>query len=211
MGGARANGANSDDTFAKLMRVNAWVRGERPAFRLKQLGVWRTWTWGQAYQETRALAQGLADLGIARGDRVAIAGANRPKLYWSITAAQMLGAIPVPLYADAVADEIAAVLEMRGAKAIVAQDQEQVDKMMSILPRLPALAHVLYEEPRGLDDYDDPRLRALDEIIAGGREAARRRRPRAGAGRVDRRRARRRPLRDPVTRRARPAARRASC
>jgi long-chain acyl-CoA synthetase len=170
MAGARSTAANTDDTFAKLMRVNAWVRGERPAFRLKQFGVWRTWTWAQAYQETRALAQGLADLGIGRGDRVAVAGANRPKLYWAITAAQMLGAIPVPLYADAVADEIASVLEIAGASLIVAQDQEQVDKMMSILPRLPAVAHVLYEEPRGLDDYDDPRLAALDEVMAKGRK-----------------------------------------
>lgn len=161
--------AHSDDTFGKLMRVNAWVRGERPAFRLKELGVWRTWTWAQAYQETRALAQGLCDLGVERGDRVAVAGANRPKLYWSVAAAQMLGAIPVPLYADAVAEEIAAVLEMAGAKIVVAQDQEQVDKMLLIWPRLNGLERVLYEEPRGLEDYDDPRLGALDEVMARGR------------------------------------------
>ena len=167
MGDARGS-ADSDDTFAKLMRVNAWVRGERPAFRLKELGIWRTWTWAQAYQETRALAQGLADLGVERGDRVAVAGANRPKIYWSVAAAQMLGAIPVPLYADAVAEEIADVLEIANAKIVVAQDQEQVDKMLLIWPRLPGLAHVLFEEPRGLEDYDDPRLVALDEIIAGG-------------------------------------------
>ena len=169
MGGAPAS-AGSDDTFAKLLRVNAWVRGARPAFRLKEYGVWRSWTWAQAYEETRALAQGLADLGVVSGDRVAVAGANRPKLYWSITAAQMLGAIPVPLYADAVADEIAGVLELAGAKIIVAQDQEQVDKMLSILPRLPQLERVLYEEPRGLDDYDDARLAALDAVITAGRE-----------------------------------------
>ena len=161
--------AQSDDTFAKLFRVHAWVRGERPAFRLKELGIWRTWSWAQAFEETRALAQGLIDLGVARGDRVAVAGANRPKLYWSVAAAQMIGAIPVPLYADAVAEEIAAVLEVAGAKIVVAQDQEQVDKMLSIWPRLEGLERVLYEEPRGLEDYDDPRLGALDAVIAGGR------------------------------------------
>ena len=105
----------ADDTFAKLLRVHAWVRGGRPAFRLKDLGIWRTWTWARVYEETRALAQGFAGLGVAKGDRIAIAGANRPRLYWSITAAQMLGAIPVPLYADSVADEIALVLEQSGA------------------------------------------------------------------------------------------------
>src|SRR5580658_603418 len=163
MGGAQKS-ANSDDTFAKLMRVNAWVRGERPAFRLKEFGVWSTWTWGQAYQETRALAQGLLELGIVKGDRIAIAGANRPKLYWSITAAQMLGAIPVPLYADAVADELCGVLEHAGARLIIAEDQEQVDKALSILHRLPRVERVLYEKPRGLAGYDDPRLGALDAV-----------------------------------------------
>ena len=163
-------GANADDTFAKLMRVNAWVRAERPAFRLKELGIWRTWTWAQAYQETRALAQGLADLGVERGDRVAVAGANRPRLYWCVAAAQMLGAIPVPLYADSVAEEIADVLEMAGAKIVVAQDQEQVDKMLLIWPRLPGLGHVLFEEPRGLEDYDDPRVSSLDALAETDRE-----------------------------------------
>ena len=169
MGGAPKS-ANSDDTFGKLMRVNAWVRGERPAFRLKEYGVWRSWTWGQAYQETRALAQGLLELGISSGDRVAIAGANRPKLYWAITAAQMLGAIPVPLYSDAVAEELGGVREHAGARLIIAEDQEQVDKALSILHRLPQVERVLYEQPRGLGDYDDPRLGALDAVFAKGRE-----------------------------------------
>ena len=168
MGEARAS-AGTDDTFAKLMRLNAWVRGERPAFRLKDMGVWRTWTWSEAYQETRALAQGFADLGLAKGDRIAVVGANRPKLYWAITAAQMLGAIPVPLYADAVAEEIAAVLAIAAPRLVVAQDQEQVDKMLAILPGQRGLDLVLYEEPRGLEDYDEPRLKPLGGVMAQGR------------------------------------------
>ncbi len=163
--------ANADDTFAKLLRVHAWVRGGRPAFRHKDLGIWRTWTWAEAYEETRALAQGFAALGLGKGDRLAIAGANRPRLYWSIAAAQMLGAIPVPVYADSVADEIALVLDDAGASLIVAQDQEQVDKALSILERLPSVRRVLYDETRGLADYGDPRLISLDESIAKGRAA----------------------------------------
>ena len=73
---------SADDTFAKMLRVHAWVRGERPAYRLKDLGIWRTWTWGEVYAETRALARGLANLGVLQGDRVAIAGSNRPRLDW---------------------------------------------------------------------------------------------------------------------------------
>ena len=161
--------ANGDDTFAKLMRVHAWVRGGRPAFRLKDLGVWRTWTWAEAYGETRALARGFAFSGLQKGDRIAIAGGNRPRLYWSIAAAQMLGAVPVPVYADSVAEEIAAVLEHAGATMIVAQDQEQVDKAFSILDRLTSVTSIFYDEPRGLADYDDPRLTSLDELMAKGR------------------------------------------
>ncbi len=161
--------ATADDTFAKLLRVHAWVRGGRPAFRHKDLGIWRTWTWSEVYAETRALARGLHGLGVARGDRVAIAGANRPRLYWTIAAAQMLGAVPAPVYPDSVADEIAAVLEHAGASLVVAQDQVQVDKLLSILDRLPSVTRILYDEPRGLDDYDDPRLSSLDAVMAKGR------------------------------------------
>ena len=91
---------NAEDTFAKLLRAHASLRGTRPAFRLKDLGLWQTWTWAQVYEETRAIAQGLVWLGLKRSQTIAIVGANRPRLYWSITAAQMIGAIPVPVYAE---------------------------------------------------------------------------------------------------------------
>src|SRR5271165_4135935 len=143
----------------------------RPAFRHKDLGLWQTWTWGEVYDETRAIAQGLIGLGLGRGDTIAIVGANRPRLYWSMTAAQMIGAVPVPVYADSVADEIAAVLDHSEATIIVAQDQEQVDKILSVRDRLPRLRHLLYDEPRGLTDYDEPGLHALEAIMAKGRSA----------------------------------------
>ena len=105
-------GPEAEDTFAKLLRAHATLRGTRPAFRHKDLGLWRTWTWAEVYDETRAVAQGLIGLGLERGEMIAIVGANRPRLYWSITAAQMIGAVPVPVYADAVADEIAAAASL---------------------------------------------------------------------------------------------------
>ena len=159
------------DTFPKLLRRNALARGARLAFRYKELGVWRSWSWAQVYGEIRALAQGLASLGIVKGDAIAIAGGNRPKLYWAMTAAQMLGAVPVPVYADAVADELAYVLENAGVRMVVAQDQEQVDKALSVLARLPALTHVLYDETRGVSDYKDSRLVDLERLIEAGRTA----------------------------------------
>jgi long-chain acyl-CoA synthetase len=164
-------GPGAADTFAKLLRAHATLRGMRPAFRHKNLGLWQTWTWAQVYDETRAIAQGLIGLGLKRGETIAIVGANRPRLYWSITAAQMIGAVPVPVYADAVADEIAAVLDHSEATIIVAQDQEQVDKVLSVRDRLPRLAHLLYDEPRGLNDYAERGLEALAAIAATGRAA----------------------------------------
>jgi long-chain acyl-CoA synthetase len=164
-------GPEAEDTFAKLLRAHATLRGTRPAFRHKDLGLWQTWTWAEVYDETRAIAQGLIGLGLKRGETIAIVGANRPRLYWSITAGQMIGAVPVPVYADAVADEIAAVLDHSEATIIVAQDQEQVDKVLSIRDRLPRLAHLLYDEPRGLNEYAEPGLEALAAIAATGRAA----------------------------------------
>ncbi len=161
----------AEDTFAKLLRAHARLRGTRPAFRHKDLGLWQTWTWAEVHEETRAIAQGLIGLGLKRGETIAIVGANRPRLYWSITAAQMIGAVPVPVYADAVADEIAAVLDHSEATIIIAQDQEQVDKILSVRDRLPRLAHLLYDEPRGLNEYVEQGLEALAAIAAIGRNA----------------------------------------
>jgi long-chain acyl-CoA synthetase len=159
------------DTFPKWLRRHAKVRGARPAIRLKDRGIWRTWSWAETYENVRALAHALHRLGIGIGDKVAIVGANRPALYWGIAAAQWLRAVPVPVYGDAVADEMAYVLENADVKVALAQDQEQVDKILSIASRLPQLTHVLYDEERGLRTYDHSRLHAIAEMTAESRIA----------------------------------------
>ena len=127
------------DTFPKLLIRNARNFGDRPAMRHKDLGIWQTWTWAQVLEQVRAYAVGLHRLGVRRGDTVAIVGANRPRLYWSVTAAQALGAVPVPVYADAVADELAYVLAHAEVRFAAVEDQEQVDKILSVSERLPKL------------------------------------------------------------------------
>ncbi|MFN7190563.1 MAG: AMP-binding protein, partial [Rhodospirillales bacterium] len=97
------------DTFPKLLAHNVRSRGARPAMREKDFGIWQSWSWAEMATEIRRLAAGFAVLGVARGDKIVLVGDNRPQLYWSICAAQMLGAIPVPVYQDAVADEMAYV------------------------------------------------------------------------------------------------------
>jgi long-chain acyl-CoA synthetase len=159
------------DTFPKLLVRNAKLFRGRPAFRRKDFGIWQTWTWDEVLGEVRAYAVGLHRLGVRRGDTVAIVGSNRPRLYWSIMAAQMLRAIPVPVYADAVADELAYVLAHADVKFAAAQDQEQVDKILSVSERLPKLERIVYDETRGLRDYDHSRLNPIDQVIADGHAA----------------------------------------
>jgi len=159
------------DTFPKLLLVNAVRRGDRPAMREKEFGIWHSWTWTQVLEEIRPFSIGLAELGVRRDDKIAIVGANKPRLYWTMCAAQALGAIPVPVYQDSVADEMAYVLEHAGAKIAVVENQEQVDKLLSISERLPSLTHIIYDEERGLRDYDHTRLKSFAAVQQTGRDA----------------------------------------
>ncbi len=159
------------DTFPKLLLRNARLFGDRPSVRHKDLGIWQTWTWKQVRDDARAYAMGLHRLGVRRGDTVAIVGGNRPRLYMSIMAAQILGAIPVPVYSDAVAAELAYVLAHAEVKFAAVEDQEQVDKIISIKDQLPKLGHMVYDEPRGLRDYDHSRLTPIADVIADGYKA----------------------------------------
>jgi long-chain acyl-CoA synthetase len=158
------------DTFPKLLVRNANLYGARPAMRQKDLGIWQTWTWAEMLDIIRAYAVGLHRLGLKRGETIAIVGANRPKLYWSVMAAQMLGAIPVPVYSDAVAEELCFVLAHAETRYAAVEDQEQIDKIQSVMARLPKLEYMVYDETRGLRDYDHARLRSMDDVIEDGRK-----------------------------------------
>ena len=159
------------DTFPKLLDAAMARRAGRPAFREKRLGIWQTWTWRAWRDDVHAIAAGLHGLGLRRGQTLAIVGDNRPLLYGAICAAQCLGAIPVPVYQDAVADEMGFVLGHGEARIAVAEDQEQVDKLLSIGARAPALERIVYDDPRGLRDYDHARLDSLEALMEAGRAA----------------------------------------
>jgi long-chain acyl-CoA synthetase len=157
------------DTFPRLLLHHAAVRPQHPATREKDLGIWQTWTWSQVAAETRALARGLAQMGFKRGDNLAIVGDNRPRLYWSICAAQMLGGVPVPMYQDAAAQELLFVLQDAEVKFAIAEDQEQVDKLLEAKAVCPQLTHVLFDDPRGLRHYRQPFLHSMDDVQEAGR------------------------------------------
>ncbi|MFN3853334.1 MAG: AMP-dependent synthetase/ligase [Phreatobacter sp.] len=160
------------DTFPKLLALNAQRFGHRPAMRQKDLGIWRSWTWAEVAREVRDFALGLGELELQRGDKVAIIGRNRPRLYWSMAAIQSWGGVPVPVYSDSVADEMAYVLEHAEVTIVVLEDQEQVDKVLSVSERLSKLTHIIYDEPRGLRDYDHSRLHSFEDVQEIGRKAA---------------------------------------
>ncbi len=163
-------GPLAENTFPKLLIRNARIFADRPAYRHKDFGIWQSWTWRQVLEEVRLFSIGLAELGLKRDDKVAIIGTNRPRLYWAMCAAQALGAVPVPLYADSVADEMAYILDHAEATMAMVEDQEQVDKIISVADRLPRLSHIVYDEPRGLRAYDHSRLKWFDDVQKLGSE-----------------------------------------
>ncbi|MBJ3776372.1 AMP-dependent synthetase/ligase [Acuticoccus mangrovi] len=162
------SGQAEGDTFPKLLLDNVRRRGARPAMRLKDRGIWITWTWAEMADEVMRFALGLEAMGVAPGDTVAIIGGNRPRLYWTFLAAQSLQAIPVPVYADAVAEEMAFVLDHADIAIAVCQDQEQVDKCLGESDRLPKLKNIIYDEPRGLRDYGHDHVKAFTNVQAMG-------------------------------------------
>ena len=156
------------DTMPKLLARNVAEFGDSPAYREKDLGIWQTWTWTEASSEVMNLAKGLIDLGIKEGDHVAVIGRNRPYLYWSLLAIQHIGAVPVPLYQDAVAEEMEYILTHCNATFAIVGDQEQVDKIYEISGSLKGFKDIVYVDPKGLRKYDKTKLHDFDSILKRG-------------------------------------------
>ncbi len=155
--------ATGPQSVPALLHRNAKQFANAPAYREKEYGIWQSWTWLQTRDEVEALALGLMELGINEGDFVAIIGRNRPYLYWAMMASEMCGAVPVPLYQDANAEEMAYVMNHCGARFAIVGDQEQVDKIYEVQSGLPEFERMIYLDPRGLRKYDHA---ALDQYAA---------------------------------------------
>ena len=171
---ARAQPHGELRSIPALLARNAARMGGRPAYREKEFGIWQCWSWAEAQDEIRALALGFLALGLNRGDHVAIIGRNRPAHYWAMVAAQMCGAIPVPLYQDAVASEMAYVLGHSQSRFVVAGDQEQVDKVIEAEETDHTVAQIIYTDKRGMRKYDHSRMNWLSDVQAEGRAARQR-------------------------------------
>jgi len=158
------------DTFPRLLQWHASQRPDAIAIREKDLGIWQSWTWAEALREVQHIAAGLHQAGFQRGEHLAIIGENRPRLYFTMVATQCLGGIPVPLYQDAVAAEMEFVFANAEIGFAVAEDQEQVDKLLEVRETVPQLKRIIYEDPRGLRKYDQAGLASYEQIRALGEQ-----------------------------------------
>ena len=158
-------------TFPQLLQAHAKARPQGAALREKLFGIWQTVTWAQLDADAQAIAAGLLARGFKRGDNLALIGDNRPRLYAAMIAAQMVGGVPVPLYQDAAAQEMVYVFHNAEIRFAIVEDQEQVDKLLEISTQCPTLKHIIYDDPRGLRNYDDPVLSSLDFLLENGRKA----------------------------------------
>ena len=156
-------------TFPRRLVQHGKVRPGKPAFREKYLGIWQTWNWAEVNDEVRALACGLAALGFGRGMNLAIIGDNRPRLYWAMLAAQCVGGVPVPLYQDAPAADMAYVLENAEIAYAIVEDQEQVDKLEEVKALYPHVRHVVFDDERGMRHYHRPELISFAKLQELGR------------------------------------------
>jgi len=171
MGGGTASPNKQDaDTFPKLLLKNAKSLAEKPAIREKEYGIWQSWTWAEVLEEVKCFANGLKKLGVKRGQKIAIVGDNRPRLYWSMVAIQSLGGIPVPVYQDSVVDEMSYVLDHAEVVGAIVQDQEQVDKILQIAEDVTRIKLVIHDEERGLRDYKVEGLHSFANVQEMGRK-----------------------------------------
>ncbi|MDZ7589438.1 MAG: AMP-binding protein [Rubrivivax sp.] len=155
-------------TFPRLMLDHAKQRPTAPALREKVFGIWQTTTWAELAQLVRRIACGLHEAGMVRDDHVVVVGENRPRLYATMLAVQSLGAVPVPLYQDAATTEYVFPINNAEVRFAIVEDQEQVDKMIEVRESCPQLTRIWYDDPRGLRNYSEPGLAALDALIEAG-------------------------------------------
>ncbi|MCB2189414.1 MAG: AMP-binding protein [Deltaproteobacteria bacterium] len=158
-------------TLPALLKRNAEKYGDsKTAIREKEYGIWQSFTWRHYYENVKYLALGLAALGFEAGDALAIIGDNRPEWLYSELAAQSLKGRPLGIYQDSILTEVAYVINHSDAHFVVAEDQEQTDKVLDMSDELPHVKRIIYTDPKGMRAYDDPRLIFFPEVLELGHE-----------------------------------------
>ena len=160
------------DTFPKILRLNAKEHGREIALREKDFGLWRTFTWDDYEKRVRDFTLGMVELGLKRGDVVAIIGDNRPDWVAAEIAAHAIGAMSLGVYRESLGEEVKYLLTYGEAKIVFCEDEEQVDKLLELGDAIPSVRHIVYSDPRGMRKYDDPRLMDASQIAALGEKRA---------------------------------------
>jgi long-chain acyl-CoA synthetase len=160
-----------DGTFPRLLVAKARRhRRGKVALREKQYGIWQEITWAEYAAHVRAVCLGLVELGVQRGDTIAVISGNRPEWLYVELGAQAMGAVPLGIFVDAVAEQVRTILEHSEARFVMVEDQEQADKVLGVRRHLPRLERIIVDDTRGLESYREPLLVALDEVARLGRE-----------------------------------------
>ncbi|MDP2969349.1 MAG: AMP-binding protein [Deltaproteobacteria bacterium] len=155
-----------ENTLPKLLKKNAEKYGDQKiAMRVKDRGIWQRFTWKDYYERVKYFSLGLISLGIKRGDKISILGENKPEIFWAELAAQAAGGTAVDIYTDCTPPEVKFFVTDSDSTFVVAHDQEQVDKIFQIKDDLPLVKKVIYWDPKGLWNYEDPILISFPEVI----------------------------------------------
>ncbi len=162
--------AAAADTFPKLLRLNAREHAGEIAFREKDLGLWRAFTWTDYQNRVRDFALGLDSLKVVKGEVVALIGDNRPDWIAGEVAAHAIGAMTLGIYRDALDEEVAYLINQGEAVVVFAEDEEQVEKLLGLSDRIPSVKHIVYSDTRGLRKYEDARLMSADTLAALGHQ-----------------------------------------
>ena len=163
------NDTGAPATLVAALAANAAQAGGRPGFREREYGIWREWTWVQVLDEVLALAAGFESIGLAPGHALTVVGDNRAAIYFAMLAANALRAYPSPVYPDVPVEEFRNFVRFGDPDIALAEDQEQVDKLLELRERIGRPKTIVYDDPRGMAHYADPGLIALADIAAKGR------------------------------------------
>jgi len=161
----------TDDTLPKILIANYTRWGSnRVAMRRKAFGIWQEFTWADVYEKVKYFALALQSNGFEPGDKIATLGDNAPELFWAELAAQASGGAMTGISSDCLTDEVKYHAQNSDAKFIIAEDQEQIDKIIKVKNELPLLKKVIYWNPKGLKGYDDPWLISYHDFLQRGQE-----------------------------------------
>ncbi|EGQ7824384.1 long-chain fatty acid--CoA ligase [Vibrio parahaemolyticus] len=156
------------DTFPKVLQHNAKHWPEQVAMREKEFGIWREFTWQDYENRVKWMALSLQDLGIGEQDVIGLLGDNRPEWVWGELAAHAIKGYSLGIYQDSMHEEVAYLINYAKAKVVIAEDEEQCDKLLELGDEIPSVEYIIYCDPRGMRKYDDPRLIDVEQVYKKG-------------------------------------------